>query len=80
MTSSRPRCIEEYLRTKFRFTDKEDRVGVGVYDVILKYDPGRYMLTMGRKQEPLCKKYRGVTDQISYTTIDRQSGTTRKKS
>jgi hypothetical protein len=33
----------------FRFTDKEDRVGVGVYDVILKYDPGRYMLTMGRK-------------------------------
>lgn len=38
----------------FRFTDKEDRVGVGVYDVILKYDPGRYMLTMGRKQEPLC--------------------------
>lgn len=64
----------------FRFTDKEDRVGVGVYDVILKYDPGRYMLTMGRKQEPLCNKYRGVTDQISYTTIDRQSGTTRKKS
>ena len=39
----------------FRFTDKEDRVGVGVYDVILKDDPGRYMLTMGRKQEPLCK-------------------------
>ena len=36
-------------------TDKEDRVGVGVYDVILKYDPGRYMLTMGRKREPLCK-------------------------
>lgn len=33
----------------FRFTDKEDRVGVGVYDVILKYNPGRYMLTMGRK-------------------------------
>lgn len=64
----------------FRFTDKEDRVGVGVYNVILKYDPGRYMLTMGRKQEPLCKKFRGVTDQISYTTIDRQSGTTRKKS
>lgn len=44
----------------FRFTDKEDRVGVGVYDVILKYDPGRYMLTMGRKQEPLCKKCRGL--------------------
>lgn len=63
----------------FRFTSKEDRVGVGVYDVILKYDPGRYMLTMGRKQEPFCKKFRGVTDQISYTTIDRQSGTTRKK-
>ena len=40
----------------FRFTDKEDSVGVGVYDVILKYDRGRYMLTMGRKQEPLCKK------------------------
>lgn len=63
----------------FRFTDKEDRVGVGVYDVILKYDPGRYMLTMGRKQEPLCnvKNFGGL--QISYTTIDRQSGTTRKK-
>jgi len=60
-----------------RFTDKEDRVGAGVYDVILKYDPG---LTMGRKQEPLCKSFRGFTDQISYTTIDRQSGTTRKKS
>lgn len=46
----------------FRFTDKEDRVGVGVYDVILKYDPGRYMLTMGRKQEPLCKKFRDLLD------------------
>jgi len=46
----------------FRFTDKEDSVGVGVYDVILKYDRGRYMLTMGRTQEPLCKKFRGVTD------------------
>ena len=46
----------------FRFTDKEDRVGVGVYDVILKDDPGRYMLTMGRKQEPFCQKCRGVTD------------------
>jgi len=44
--------------------------------VILKYDPGRYMLTMGRKQEPLFFKFRGL--QISYTTIDRQSGTTRK--
>jgi len=65
----------------FRFTDKEDRVGVGVYDVILKYDPGRYMLTMGRGRKllPFCKEIRGVTDQISYTTIDRQSGTTRKK-
>lgn len=62
----------------FRFTDKEDSVGVGVYDVILKYDRGRYMLTMGRKQEPLCKKFRGL--QISYTTIDQQSGTTRKRS
>ena len=50
----------------FRFTDKEDRVGVGVYDVILKYDPGRYMLTMGRKQEPLCKSFRGVTDLLYY--------------
>ena len=50
----------------FRFTDKEDRVGVGVYDVILKYDPGRYMLTMGRKQEPLCKKCRGVQDLLYY--------------
>ena len=50
----------------FRFTDKEDRVGVGVYDVILKYDPGRYMLTMGRKQEPLCKLFRGVTDLLYY--------------
>ncbi|KAG8362744.1 hypothetical protein BUALT_BualtUnG0037500 [Buddleja alternifolia] len=50
VTSSRPRCIEEYLCTMFRFTDKEDRVGVGVYDVILKYDPGRYMLTMGAFQ------------------------------
>ncbi len=39
----------------FRFTDKEDRVEVGVYGVMLKYDPGRCMLTMGRKQEPLCK-------------------------
>lgn len=64
----------------FRFTDKEDRVGVGVHDVILKYDPGRYMLTMGRKQEPLCyvNKFGGL--QISSTTIDRQSGTTRKRS
>ena len=44
--------------------------------MILKYDPGRYMLTMGRKQEPLFLKFRGL--QISYTTIDRQSGTTRK--
>lgn len=53
---SRPRCIEEYLCTiSGSLIDKEDRVGVGVYDVILKYDPGRYMLTMGRKQEPLCK-------------------------
>lgn len=23
--------------------------------MILKYDPGRYMLTMGRKQEAICK-------------------------
>jgi len=37
------------------------------------------MLTLVRKQEPLCKSFRGFTDQISYTTIDRQSGTTRKK-
>uniref|UniRef100_M1BR82 Nucleic acid binding protein n=1 Tax=Solanum tuberosum TaxID=4113 RepID=M1BR82_SOLTU len=36
--SSRPRCIEEYLCTMFRFTDKEDSVGVEVYDVILKAD------------------------------------------
>ena len=50
----------------FRFTDKEDSVGVGVYDVILKYDRGRYMLTMGRKQEPLCQKLRGVTDLLYY--------------
>lgn len=28
--------LEEYLCTMFRFTDKEDRVEVGVYDVILK--------------------------------------------
>lgn len=55
----------------FRFTDKEDRVGVGVYDVILKYDPGRYMLTMGRKQEPLCQKCRGVTDLLYYHRSDR---------
>ena len=53
----------------FRFTDKEDRVGVGVYDVILKDDPGRYMLTMGRKQEPFCQKNVGRL-QISDTTID----------
>ena len=51
-----------YALHYFRFTDKEDRVGVGVYDVILKDDPGRYMLTMGRKQEPFCQKCRGVTD------------------
>lgn len=44
-----------YALHYFRFTDKEDRVGVGVYDVILKYHPGIYMLIMGRKQEPLCK-------------------------
>lgn len=55
----------------FRFTDKEDRVGVGVYDVILKYAPGRYMLTMGRKQEPLCKKLRGVTDILYYHRSER---------
>lgn len=55
----------------FRFTDKEDRVGMGVYDVILKYDPGRYMLTMGRKQEPFCKKCRGVTDLQNYHRSDR---------
>ncbi|MCD7462091.1 hypothetical protein HAX54_047742 [Datura stramonium] len=29
VTSSRPRCIEEYLCTMFRFTDKEDSVGDG---------------------------------------------------
>lgn len=61
----------------FRFTDKEDRVGVGVYDVILKYDPGRYMLTMGESRNPYVNNFGGL--QISYTTIDRQSGTTRKK-
>jgi len=55
----------------FRFTSKEDRVGVGVYDVILKYDPGRYMLTMGRKQEPLCKKFRGGYRSIILPSIDR---------
>lgn len=55
----------------FRFTDKEDRVGVGVYDVILKYDPGRYMLTMGRKQETLCKKCRGVKEILYYHRSDR---------
>lgn len=55
----------------FRFTFEEDRVGVGVYDVILKYDTGRYMLTMGRKQEPFCKKYRGVTDLLYYHRSDR---------
>lgn len=50
---------------------------MGVYDVILKYDPGRYMLTMGRRNLYV-KNLGGL--QISYTTIDRQSGTTRKKS
>lgn len=55
----------------FRFTFEEDRVGVGVYDVILKYDTGRYMLTMGRKQEPFCKKDRGVTDLLYYHRSDR---------
>lgn len=59
----------------FRFTDKEDRVGVGVYDVILKYDPGRYMLTRGRKQETLCIKCRGVP----YTTIDPTERNDQKK-
>jgi len=61
-----PACVEEYLCTMFRFTDKKDRVGVGVYDVILKYDRGGYLLTMGRKQEPLYKKFRGVTDLLYY--------------
>lgn len=57
----------------FRFTDKEDRVGVGVYDMILKYDPRRYMLTMGRKQEALFKfkEFREVTDLLYYASIDR---------
>ena len=40
-----------------------------------KNDLGRYRLTMGRKKESLCKKFRGVTHQISYTTIDRHGGT-----
>lgn len=31
------------------------KIELGWGDVRLKYDPGRYMLTMGRKQEPLCK-------------------------
>lgn len=60
----------------FRFTDKEDRVGVGVYDVILKYDPGRYMLRV-ESRNLYVNNFGGL--QISYTTIDRQSGTTRKK-
>lgn len=55
----------------FRFTDKEDRVGVGVYDMRLKYDPRRYMLTMGRKQEALFKEFREVTDLLYYPSIDR---------
>lgn len=61
----------------FRFTDKEDRVGKGVYDVILKDDLGRYMLTMGRKQEPFCQKCRGL--QISNTTIEPTERNNQKK-
>lgn len=34
--------------------------------MILKYDPGSYMLTMGRKQEAIKKEFRGVTDLLYY--------------
>lgn len=61
----------------FRFTDKEDRVGVGVYDVILLYDPGRKMRNSKRKQEPCCQKFRGL--QISDTTIDPTERNDQKK-
>lgn len=59
----------------FRFTDKEDRVGVGVYDVIHKQqasmtrgDNAHYGL--GRK-EPFCQKCRGVTDLLYNHQSDR---------
>jgi len=60
----------------FRFTDKEDRVGVGVYDVIL------YIVLPGEKDAQLKTENRVVQNFGGYRSLRlpsiRQSGTTRK--
>jgi hypothetical protein len=57
----------------FRFTDKEDRVGVGVYDVIL------YFL-VGEKDAQLKTDNRVVKRlEISDTTIDQTERNDQKK-
>ncbi|PKU59067.1 hypothetical protein MA16_Dca028078 [Dendrobium catenatum] len=63
----------------FRFTYKEDIVGVEVYDVILEYSSmtrGERCATQNGSRH-LCKKFRGL--QISDTTIDPTERNDQKK-